>query len=182
MFWASGASRTEASHAILSRLGRGVTVTQKRSGTLQKIKYSRAGSVDEAVALLEKGGPVARVLAGGTDVIVQARERKRHIELFVDIKSIPETQGIKYEPQGGLRVGASTPCYEIYGNDVVRKLYPSLVEATSVIGGTAIQGRASLGGNLCNSSPAGDSIPAMIALEAVANIAGPKGRRSVPVE
>jgi len=149
---------------------------------LQKIKYSRAGSIEEAVSLLEKAGPVARVLAGGTDVIVQARERRRQIELLVDIKHIPETQELKFSPDAGLTIGASTPCYRIYGDETVQRLYPALIEATSIIGGTAIQGRASLGGNLCNSSPAGDSIPAMIVLEGVANIAGPRGRRSVPVD
>jgi len=149
---------------------------------LQKVKYARAGSVDEAVALLERGGPSARVLAGGTDVIVQARERRRHIDLFGDIKKIPETQELRFDARQGLTVGAAVPCFQIYGNETVRRLYPCLVDAASVIGGTAIQGRASLGGNLCNSSPAGDSIPAMIVLEGVANIAGPKGRRSVPVE
>lgn len=149
---------------------------------MQKVKYARAGSVDEAVALLERGGPSARVLAGGTDVIVQARERRRHIDLFVDIKKIPETQELRFDARQGLTVGAAVPCFQIYGNETVRRLYPCLVDAASVIGGTAIQGRASLGGNLCNSSPAGDSIPAMIVLEGVANIAGPKGRRSVPVE
>jgi carbon-monoxide dehydrogenase medium subunit len=149
---------------------------------LQKVKYARANSIDEAISLLQKGGPTARPLAGGTDVIVQARERRRKVELFVDIKPIPETQDLKYDSTQGLTVGAALPAYRIYGNDTVRKLYPALVDATSVIGGTAIQGRASLGGNLCNSSPAADSVPAMIALEGVAHIAGPKGRRSVPVD
>lgn len=149
---------------------------------MQKVKYARANSVDEAIALLEKGGATARPLAGGTDLIVQARERRRQVELFVDIKPIPETQDLKYDARDGLTIGASLPAYKIYGNENVRRLYPALVDATSVIGGTAIQGRASLGGNLCNSSPAADSVTAMIALEAVANIAGPKGRRSVPVE
>ena len=149
---------------------------------MQKVKYARANSVDEAIALLDKGGATARPLAGGTDLIVQARERRRQVELFVDIKPIPETQDLKYDARNGLTIGASLPAYKIYGNENVRRLYPALVDATSVIGGTAIQGRASLGGNLCNSSPAADSVTAMIALEAVANIAGPKGRRSVPVE
>jgi carbon-monoxide dehydrogenase medium subunit len=138
--------------------------------------------VEEAVALLQKGGPEARVLAGGTDVIVQARERRRKISLFVDIKKIEEVMKLEYDPQRGLTVGAAVPCYKIYNDPNVKQHYPSLVDATSVIGGTAIQGRASLGGNLCNSSPAADSIPAMISLEAVANIAGPGGRRSVPVD
>jgi carbon-monoxide dehydrogenase medium subunit len=149
---------------------------------LQKVKYARANSVDEAIALLDKGGATARPLAGGTDIIVQARERRRQVELFVDIKPIAETQQISYDGRQGLTVGAAVPCYLIYGNETVKKLYPALVDAVRVIGGTAIQGRASIGGNLCNSGPAADSVPAMIALEGVAEIAGPRGRRSVAIE
>jgi carbon-monoxide dehydrogenase medium subunit len=149
---------------------------------LQNVKYARAGTVDEAIGLLKEGGSTARVLAGGTDIIVQARERRREVRLFVDIKPIAETQGITYDPDGGLTIGAATPCYLIYSNDIVKKLYPAIVEASSVIGGTAIQGRASLGGNLCNSGPAADSVPAMVVCQGTANIAGPNGRRSVPIE
>ncbi len=149
---------------------------------MQDVKYAKASSVDEAIDLLAKGGATARVLAGGTDIIVQARERRREVKLFVDIKPINETQELKYDPDGGLTIGAATPCYRIYNDDTVKRLYPALVEASSVIGGVAIQGRASLGGNLCNSGPAADSVPAMIACSGVANIAGPSGRRSVPIE
>jgi CO/xanthine dehydrogenase FAD-binding subunit len=149
---------------------------------LQDVKYARASSVDEAIDLLSKGGATARVLAGGTDIIVQARERRREVHLFVDIKPISETQALTYDPDAGLTIGAATPCYIIYSDDNVKRLYPALVEAASVIGGIAIQGRASLGGNLCNSGPAADSVPAMIVLQGVANIAGPNGRRSVPIE
>jgi xanthine dehydrogenase FAD-binding subunit len=149
---------------------------------LQKVKYARAHTVDEAIQLLDKGGATARPLAGGTDIIVQARERRRKVELFVDIKPIPETQELVYDPREGLTVGAALPAYQIYNDETVKKLYPALVDAVRVIGGTAIQGRASIGGNLCNSGPAADSVPAMIALEAVAEIAGPKGRRQVKVE
>ncbi|HWO74103.1 MAG TPA: xanthine dehydrogenase family protein subunit M [Dehalococcoidia bacterium] len=149
---------------------------------MQDVKYAKASSVDEAISLLSEGGPTARVLAGGTDIIVQARERRREVRLFVDIKAIPETQGITYDPDAGLTIGAATPCYLIYGNADVRRLYPALVEAASVIGGVAIQGRASLGGNLCNSGPAADSVPAMIVLQGTAEIAGPNGRRRVPIE
>jgi xanthine dehydrogenase FAD-binding subunit len=138
--------------------------------------------VDEAVQLLQKGGSKARAFAGGTDLIVQARERKRDVNLFVDIKAIKETMELSYDPAKGLTVGAATPCYLIYGDETVKKLYPALVEAVTVIGGVAIQGRASIGGNLCNSGPAADSVPAMIALSGVANIAGPGGRRSVKIE
>jgi carbon-monoxide dehydrogenase medium subunit len=138
--------------------------------------------VEDAIDLLSKGGAAARVLAGGTDIIVQARERRREVNLFVDIKSIPETQGISYDPERGLSIGAATPAYLIYNNEDVKRLYPALVQAASVIGGVAIQGRASLGGNLCNSGPAADSVPAMIAYSGQAFIAGPGGSRYVPIE
>lgn len=149
---------------------------------MQELKYARATSVDDAVRLLQEGGPSARVLAGGTDVIVIARSRRRDVDLLVDIKQIAEVMQLTYDPNSGLTVGAATPCFEIYRDATVQRLYPALVDSTSLIGGTAIQGRASLGGNLCNSSPSGDSLPTQIVLGGIANIAGPGGRRSIPVE
>lgn len=149
---------------------------------MQDVRYAKASSVEDAIDLLNKGGPAARVLAGGTDIIIQARERRREVNLFVDIKDIPETQGINYDPAEGLTIGAATPAYRIYNNEDVKRHYPALVQAVSVIGGVAIQGRASLGGNLCNSGPAADSVPAMIVLQGTATIAGPNGRRSVAIE
>lgn len=149
---------------------------------MQAVKYARAESVEEAVSLLQDGGDGARPLAGGTDVIVQARERTRDIDLFVDIKHIPEVVNISHGDDGGLTIGAATPCYQIYGDESIAENFPILVDSTSLIGGTAIQGRASLGGNLCNSSPAADGIPSLIVLEAQVEIAGPNGRRTVAVE
>lgn len=149
---------------------------------MQAVKYARAHSVEEAISLLQEGGADARPLAGGTDVIVQARERTRKISLFVDIKHIPELIGIEYSDADGLTIGAATPCYQLYNDDNVAERYPALVDSASLIGGTAIQGRASLGGNLCNSSPAADGIPSLIVLEGQVHIAGPNGSRSVAVE
>ncbi len=149
---------------------------------MQPLKYARATTVDEAVSLLADNGPGARVLAGGTDLIVNARERTRDVDVLVDIKAIPETMAIEFDADAGLTIGAATPCYQLYNNAQIQEAYPAIVDCASLIGGTAIQGRASLGGNLCNSGPAGDSIPPMIVLEATANIAGPGGTRSVPVE
>ena len=153
----------------------------EEASNVQAVKYARAATVEEASDLLRGGGD-AVILAGGTDVIVQARERVRNIDLFVDIKHIPETMELSYDRADGLTVGAATPCHQIYGDEAVRELYPALVDSTTLIGGTAIQGRASLGGNLCNSSPAADTIPTLIVLEAQVEIAGPGGRRSVAVE
>jgi carbon-monoxide dehydrogenase medium subunit len=149
---------------------------------VQALTYERASTVAEAIALLKDGGPTARVLAGGTDVIVLARERRAEIGRFIDVKQIPETMALSFDGSDGLSVGAAVPCYRIYGDESVREHYPALVDATTIIGGTAIQGRASLGGNLCNSSPAADAIPVMIVLGAVAHVAGPDGEREVAVE
>ena len=149
---------------------------------MQELRYAKVGSVDDAVAALQEGGPTARVLAGGTDIIVQARARVRDIDLLVDVKGIDEVMQLSFDADGGLTVGAATPCYQIYGDAAVREHYPALIDCTTLIGGTGIQGRASLGGNLCNSSPSGDSLPVMYVLEATAELAGPGGRRTVPAE
>jgi carbon-monoxide dehydrogenase medium subunit len=149
---------------------------------LKDFEYAAATSVDEAVGLLAARGDRAKVLAGGTDIIVQLREHLREADLVVDIKRIPELTKVEFSPQTGLRLGASVPCYQVYDNAEISRAYPALADSARIIGGWQIQSRASIGGNLCNSSPAADSIPALIALGAKALIAGPDGRRSVPVE
>lgn len=149
---------------------------------MQDLAYAAPRTVAEAVSLLQQGGPTARPLAGGTDIIVMTREFRRDTSLMVDVKHIPDLTELSFNAATGLRVGAATPCYTIYDNAEVKRLYPALVDSASLIGGIGIQGRASLGGNLCNSSPAADSIPTLIALSGVAVIAGPGGERRVPVE
>jgi len=148
---------------------------------MKDIDYAAPKTLAEAVSLLDSKGDRARVLAGGTDLIVQVREGRRDIDVMVDIKRIPELTQVIADTMG-LRIGAAAPCCDIYENSQVKKSYPGLVDAAFLIGGIQIQSRASLGGNLCNSSPAGDSIPALIALGATAVISGPNGQREVPVE
>lgn len=149
---------------------------------MQAFDYVAARSVSEIVSLLEQRGDGVRILAGGTDLIVQLREGRRKAEFVVDIKDVPEANELSCDPEKGLRLGAAVPCYRIYEDEVIAKTYPGLIDAASLIGGVQIQGRATLGGNLCNASPAADSIPAMIVLGATCTIAGPKGTREVPVE
>jgi carbon-monoxide dehydrogenase medium subunit len=149
---------------------------------LQAIEYVAPASLDEATALLGKHGAAARVLAGGTDVIIQAREGRRNVGVMVDVKRVPEATELKLAGDGSLRVGAAVPCAQIYADAAIAKAFPALIDSASLIGGIQIQSRASLGGNLCNSSPAADSIPTLIVLGAQCEIAGPKGRRTVPVE
>ncbi len=149
---------------------------------MNAIDYAAPATIAEAVRLLADKGDRARILAGGTDLIVQLREGRRHVDLLVDIKHVPEVNELSYDPKQGLRLGAAVPCYRIYEDAAIAKAYPGLIDAVSLVGGIQIQSRASVGGNLCNSSPAADTVPALIALEAVAVIAGPRGQREVPVE
>ena len=149
---------------------------------MEAFEYAAVRSVDEAVALLAQRGDEARVLAGGTDIIVMVREGRRQVGLLVDIKGIPEVNQLSFDPTTGLTLGAAVPCHQIYAQPDIVAAYPGLIDAVSLVGGTQIQGRATVGGNLCNASPAADTTPALIVLGATCVIAGPDGRREVPVE
>ena len=144
--------------------------------------YATPESVADAVVMLSDHGKNACVLAGGTDLIVQLRENRRRTDLVVDVKKIAELNALSCNAATGLTIGAAVPCYRIYGDAEIAAAYPGLMDAARLVGGTGIQGRASLGGNLCNASPAGDTIPPMIVLSGEAEIAGPNGTRKVAVE
>jgi carbon-monoxide dehydrogenase medium subunit len=145
------------------------------------MRYEAPESLDAAVALLAGARGEARVLAGGTDLLVQMRADVVDPELIVDIKKIAETRTVA-EERGGWRIGAAVTGAELGEHARLREAWPGVVEAANLIGSTQVQGRATLGGNLCNGSPAADSVPALIAAGAVASVVGPKGRRDVPVE
>ena len=149
---------------------------------MQAFDYVRASSVDEVVSLLAQNGDQARVLSGGTDLLVALREGRRQAKLVIDVKGLPETSQVEYSPQDGLKFGASVPCYRLYNNKEIAAAYPGLMDSARLIGGVQIQGRASIGGNLCNASPAADSIPSLIAHGTTCVIAGPNGTRELPVE
>ncbi len=149
---------------------------------MHAITYETPKSLDEAVKLLAAHGEKARPLSGGTDLLIQLRAGTRRPDFVVDIKRIPELTRISFSLQHGLRLGAAVPCIEIHENGDMRKYYPGLTEAAHLIGSLQIQSRASVGGNLCNGSPAADTTPALIALGAQARVVGPKGERMVPVE
>jgi CO/xanthine dehydrogenase FAD-binding subunit len=144
--------------------------------------YAQALSVEHAVTLLAQAHGRARVLSGGTDLIVALREGKLETDLVVDVKRINEISALDYDPSEGLYIGASVPCHRIYNHTEIARGFAGLIDAAQLIGGVQVQGRASLGGNLCNASPAADSIPALIVHSAICDIAGPQGRRHVPVE
>jgi len=121
----------------------------------------------------------ARVLAGGTDLIVQLREHLRDADLVVDIKKIPELKELSLT-SAGLKLGAAVPCYQLYDHPEVCAKYPALVDAARIVGGWQIQSRASVGGILCNSSPAGDTLAPLLALQARCVIATSSGTREIP--
>ncbi|HZR26939.1 MAG TPA: xanthine dehydrogenase family protein subunit M [Vicinamibacterales bacterium] len=144
------------------------------------IRYEAPQSVADAVRLLsaEQG---AKVFAGGTDLLVQFKMGARQPTAFVDIKRIPELVGITITDRA-LRLGAATSAAVIGEHDELTRLWPGLAEAVHLIGSTQIQGRGTVGGNLCNASPAADTTCALIVNRAECVIAGPKGERTVPVE
>jgi len=145
------------------------------------MRYEVPDTVDAAVSLLSAADGSARILAGGTDLLVQLRAGLVQPGIVVDIKKITQTCQIATE-NGGFRVGAAVTGAELDEHSELKKVWPGVVEAVELIGSTQIQGRASMGGNLCNASPAADSVPALIAAAATCHIAGPDGERTVPVE
>src|SRR6204780_3311002 len=149
--------------------------------TMPGLTYSAPTTVDDAVRLLAGSSGLAKVLSGGTDLLVQLRSGRLKPELIVDTKKIPGIIGIR-EENGGFVVGAATPGAVVEGHAGMNAAWPGIVEALDLIGSTQVQGRCSLAGNLCNASPAADSVPALYAAGATAVIVGSKGRREVPLE
>jgi aerobic carbon-monoxide dehydrogenase medium subunit len=145
------------------------------------MRYEAPDTPEGAVALLAGATGETRILAGGTDLLVQMRADVVDPALIVDIKRISETRKVA-EEKGGFRIGAAVTGAELKEHARLKQVWPGVVEAANLIGSTQVQGRATLGGNLCNGSPAADSVPALIAAGAVATIAGPQGRRDLPVE
>ena len=148
---------------------------------MPQFDFVAPSSIDEAVKLLTSA-PAARVLAGGTDLIVQMRAGRVSPGAVVDLKRIPGAIGIRRGADGGFTIGAATSGAAIGEDAALVRAWPGVVEAANLIGSTQVQGRASLGGNLCNASPAADSVPALIAARATCLIVGPEGQREAPVE
>jgi carbon-monoxide dehydrogenase medium subunit len=148
---------------------------------MPRVNYEAPTSVDEAVKVLAGAAGLAKVLSGGTDLLVQLRSGRLKPDLIVDTKRIPGLIGIKEEGDKFV-IGAATPGAMLSDHKALEHAWPGIVEGADLIGSTQIQGRASLAGNLCNASPAADSVPAVIAARATVVIAGPGGRREIPAE
>jgi len=147
---------------------------------MMDLRYEAPRTVDQAVHLIASD-PNAKVFAGGTDLLVQFRAGIRYPTAFVDVKRIPEMTSITID-RDGLRLGAAASAAAIGEHAELKRLWPGLAEAVNLIGSTQIQGRATVGGNLCNASPAADTTCALIVNRAECLIAGPQGERTVPAD
>jgi len=145
-------------------------------------QYLAAKTIDEAVQAHNQANGSARFLAGGTDLLVQIKSGIKKPNLVIDVKKIVELNNIEEISENEFIVGASVSGANLNRNKKFSSLWPGVIEAFRLIGSEQIQGRASLGGNLCNGSPAGDSVPALIAAGCTAIIAGPDGKKELPIE
>lgn len=147
---------------------------------MSTIRYEAPATVADALTAIA-ASPGARVLAGGTDLLVQYQAGVRKPSAFIDVKRIPALMAITADTDG-VTIGAAVPAADICAHPAIRQWWPGLIDGVHLIGSTQIQGRGSIGGNLCNGSPAADSVCALVAAGAVALVAGPTGERTLPVE
>jgi carbon-monoxide dehydrogenase medium subunit len=147
---------------------------------LKPLAYEAPTTVEEAVHILARGD--ARALAGGTDLIVQLREGRRFAKRVVDLKRIPELTAITVEADGSFRIGAAARFGRLAAHSDLAAAHPAVIESGRLVGSLQVQNRAGLGGNICNAAPSADAVPAVICLDARAEIAGPAGRRQAPVQ
>ena len=144
--------------------------------------YARPTTLAEAVALLDAHGPDARVLAGGTDLVIRLRDGSARPSVVIDVKRIAELGPAIKEANGSLVISAGTVMTDIAADDRVRRLFPALAEAAAVVGSVQIRNRATLAGNICNASPAADTAPALLVYAAVVIAVGPHGSRRIPID
>lgn len=144
------------------------------------MRYVKPDNFDIAAKLLQDEKGISRILSGGTDVLVQLKSEVVEPDLIVDLKHLAGMTDITKE-DGGYRIGAAVPGAVLGEHQGVKAMWPGVVEGMELIGSTQVQGRATMAGNLCNGSPAADSVPAMITAGAVARVHGPEGTRDVTV-
>lgn len=149
---------------------------------MQPFRYERPASLEEAVGLLTEHGPAARVLAGGTDLIIRLRDGTLQLGVVVDIKRIPELEPQITERDGRLSITAGTTMTDIAADARIRRHFRALAEAAAVVGSVQIRNRATLAGNICNASPAADTAPALLVYGAEVVAVGPEGERRIPID
>jgi CO/xanthine dehydrogenase FAD-binding subunit len=149
---------------------------------MRAFEYVRPASLAEAIALLDRHGPGARPLAGGTDLVIRLRDGSIRPDVVFDVKAIPELDAGITDAAGSLVIGARAVMTDIAADPRVRRHFPALAEAALVVGSAQIRNRATLAGNLCNASPAADTAPALLVYDAVLVVAGGAGERRIPVD
>jgi carbon-monoxide dehydrogenase medium subunit len=149
---------------------------------MRPFAYERPRHLSDAIALLAGGGSTARLLAGGTDLIIRLRDGSLRPDVVVDVKRIDELDGAIREAGGRLVIGATTVMTDIAADERVRASFPALAEAAAVVGSVQIRNRATLAGNICNASPAADTVPSLLVYDADVVAVGPGGTRRVPID
>ena len=149
---------------------------------MRAFAYHAPKSLAETVAVLEREGPGGRVIAGGTDLLVQAKERGAVPAYVVSLKDVAELASLTYDPTHGLSIGARVPLADVASNGDVRAHYAALATGASLVGSYQIQNRGTVGGNVCNAAPSADTAPGLLVAGAVATIQGPNGTRQVAIE
>jgi CO/xanthine dehydrogenase FAD-binding subunit len=149
---------------------------------MRPFAYERPTRLADAVALLDEHGPEARPLAGGTDLIIRLRDGSTAPRFVIDVKGITELDDTIREADGALRIGARTVMTDIAADERIRRVFPALAEAASVVGSVQIRNRATLAGNICNASPAADTAPALLVYGARVVVSGPAGTRTIPID
>jgi carbon-monoxide dehydrogenase medium subunit len=148
---------------------------------MKPFRYVRPSGLAEVLRLAGDHGPQARILAGGTDVLVRLRMGHMRPDLVIDIKDVAELSGRIDDAEGRLRIGARVVMTDLIADARIRRHFPALVEAAAVVGSVQIRNRATLAGNICNASPAADTAPVLLVYGAVVNLVGHGGRRQVPL-
>ena len=148
---------------------------------MKEFEYLKPNSIKETISILSRFGEKAQILNGGTDLIVGIRDKILQPEYVVDIKTIPHLNKITYNEREGLTIGTTVTLNEISDSKIVRTHYPILAEACKTVGSYLVRNRATLVGNICNASPAADTAPSLLVLDAKVNIVGPDGEKIVPL-
>jgi CO/xanthine dehydrogenase FAD-binding subunit len=149
---------------------------------MRAFRYERPTNIADAVALLTEHGPEARLLAGGTDLIIRLRDGSVQPGIVVDLKRIADLDGAIRDDDGHLTIGARTVMTDIAADERIRRDYGALAEAAAVVGAVQIRNRATLAGNICNASPAADTAPSLLVYGARVVAAGPAGTRRIPID
>jgi len=149
---------------------------------LPQFDYIRAETTERAIDLLQEKGVTARILMGGTDLFVQMRNGNSAPDILVDLKQLPGMDTIVFSKKDGLTVGAAVTMNALARNPDVLKHYPLLAQAAESVASYQLRNRATIGGNLCNASPAADTAPAALVLEADLTTLGPNGERTIPIK